>query len=83
MIKEDRAHRARPPAVTRGWQCVSRCALLCFIEPVVGGLGRGLLIKGLLTWGFRPNHFIASSLFILTLTSPRKHFSTTPVALFY
>ena len=29
--------------------------LLCFIEPVVGGLGRGLLIKGLLTWGFRPN----------------------------
>ena len=32
------------------------CVLLCFIEPVVGGMGRGLLIKGLLTWGFRPIH---------------------------
>jgi hypothetical protein len=38
------------------------CVLLCFIEPIVGGLGtnsggpRGLLIKGLLTWEFRPNH---------------------------
>ena len=40
--------------------CVCVCVLLCFIEPNStnsGGHGsRGLLIKGLLTWGFRPIH---------------------------
>jgi hypothetical protein len=33
------------------------CVLLCFIEPVVGAWG--LLITGLLTWGFRPIHALS------------------------
>ena len=43
--------------------CVCVCVLLCFIEPNStnsGGHGsRGLLIKGLLAWGFRPTHTLS------------------------
>ena len=37
------------------------CVLLCFIELRVGGMGRGLLIKGLI-WGFSPIYTLSPQL---------------------